>query len=222
MLDTLRCSPARPFLAALALLAAPVWAAEPATPAAQAPVPASATAIRPITVGSPVDRTLSLRRTDGSAATLGDVLAGKPTVLVFYRGGWCPFCTTQLAALGKALPEMQAAGWQVAAVAPDQPAVLAKAQAATGDGVVRWSDADGHVMRALGLAFIVDAATDAKLKGYGIDLTAAAGNDAKRLPVPAVLLVGADGTVRFVHADPDYKRRFDTQALLAVARSLGG
>ena len=154
-----------------------------------------------------------------NALTLATALGGGPTVVLFYRGGWCPFCTRHLAGLAGILPDLTAAGWKVVAVAPDQPSVLAATLAKGDDGVPRLSDAEGNLMRAFGVAFRVDDTTDAKLKGYKIDLAAAAGNDHRWLPVPSVFLIAADGTVRFAHADPDYKVRLDPQALLAVAKT---
>lgn len=203
----------------LACLTAVHLAVVDAVPAAAAPVPASPQEARPITVGSAAPMSAMVHRTDGTAVTLATALGGGPAVMVFYRGGWCPFCTRHLAGLAGILPDLTAAGWKVVAVAPDQPSVLAATLATGDDGVPRLSDADGNLMRAFGVAFRVDDATDAKLKGFKIDLAAAAGNDHRWLPVPSVFLIAADGTVRFVHADPDYKVRLDPQALLAVAKT---
>jgi hypothetical protein len=33
---------------------------------------------------------------DGQATKLSEVLAGRPGVLVFYRGAWCPYCNAAL------------------------------------------------------------------------------------------------------------------------------
>ncbi len=170
-------------------------------------------------VGATVPLTTPLQRTDGTAATLGDIVAGKPTVLIFYRGGWCPFCTRHLAGLGAIVSDLTTAGWQIVAVSPDQPSVISTTLAKADDGVPRYSDAAGEAMRAFGVAYRVDDATNEKLKGYKIDLTAAAGNDHRWLPVPSVFLLTPAGEVRFVHADPDYKVRLDPQAVLAAARA---
>src|SRR5689334_11589105 len=37
-----------------------------------------------------------LVRADGSTTTLADAVGGKPAVLVFYRGAWCPYCNIAL------------------------------------------------------------------------------------------------------------------------------
>lgn len=35
----------------------------------------------------------------GQSFDLNAAVLSKPTILVFYRGGWCPFCSKQLASL---------------------------------------------------------------------------------------------------------------------------
>ncbi|MES1147437.1 MAG: redoxin domain-containing protein, partial [bacterium] len=44
----------------------------------------------------------TLTTLEGKSIKLSKALHGKRTVLVFYRGGWCPFCNAHLAELGKA------------------------------------------------------------------------------------------------------------------------
>ena len=201
----------------LACLTAAHLAAGDAATSVVTVVPASPQEARPITIGSAAPMSVMVRRTDGTAVNLAAALGGSPTVVVFYRGGWCPFCTRHLAGLAGVMPDLTAAGWKIVAVAPDQPSVLAATIAKGDDGVPRLSDAAGDLMRAFGVAYRVDDATDAKLKSFKVDLATAAGNDHRWLPVPSVFLIAADGTIRFVHADPDYKVRLDPKALLAIA-----
>ncbi|MDA6082881.1 redoxin domain-containing protein, partial [Escherichia coli] len=49
----------------------------------------------------------------GRDVILFEELAKGPVVLVFYRGGWCPFCNMQLKAYQQILPEVQAIGAQL-------------------------------------------------------------------------------------------------------------
>ena len=60
----------------------------------------SADQIRPILLGSPMPDA-AMQTIDGKPTRLKDQVNGKPTVLVFYRGGWCPYCNTQLSELRK-------------------------------------------------------------------------------------------------------------------------
>ena len=52
---------------------------------------------------------------------LHDVIGKKPTVLIFYRGGWCPYCNGQLASLKSVEDKMIQMGYQIIAISPDSP-----------------------------------------------------------------------------------------------------
>jgi peroxiredoxin len=173
----------------------------------------SAQEVEPVSVGEQAPNP-ALRTLDGAETTLEELRMGKPTVLVFYRGGWCPYCTRHLAALQKALPEINARGWQVLAVSPDQPSKLTETLEANDLGYALVSDSTLEAAKAFGLAFQVDEPTLGKLEGYGIDLVAASGQNHRQLPVPAVIAMDAQGRVVFVHHDPDYKKRLSAESLL--------
>jgi peroxiredoxin len=57
----------------------------------------------------------------GQDVILFKELAKGPIVLVFYRGGWCPFCNMQLKAYQQIWPEIQAMGAQLIAISPQNP-----------------------------------------------------------------------------------------------------
>lgn len=63
---------------------APLWAAD-VQPAAN--VAASANEIDPVMTGDTIPAT-TVRTVQGDELALADVVAAKPTVLIFYRGGW--------------------------------------------------------------------------------------------------------------------------------------
>lgn len=173
--------------------------------------------INPLTVGTPAPAA-AVRTPGGEPAELAAALAGQPTVLVFYRGGWCPYCNKHLAALAEAEPDLRALGYRIVAVSPDAPAGL---QATTDKHHLKYlllSDRDMVAASAYGVAFRVDAATVAKYRAYKIDLPPVpAEPDARWLPVPAVFLIDRAGVIRFAHAHADYKIRLTTEALLAAA-----
>ncbi len=55
---------------------------------------------------------------------------------------------------------------------------------------------------------------------FGLDLTAANGEDSWTLPMPARFVVDATGVIRSVDVDPDYTVRPEPQATLDVVASL--
>ena len=61
---------------------------------------------------------------DGSSFDLGRAIAAKPTILIFYRGGWCPFCNRQLSGIQDYEQKFLDLGYQILAVGTDRPETL--------------------------------------------------------------------------------------------------
>jgi peroxiredoxin len=203
-----------PGLAAACLLAL-------AAPAAIAhePVPESAESVRPLLPGSTLPQ-VEVSNVQGESVRLDRLIEGQPAVIVFYRGGWCPFCTIQLSQLGEIEPELVALGYRVLAISPDRPELLAEGADDTPPSRTLLSDSSAAAARAFGIAFRVDAATVEQYRGYGIDLAAASGHDHHLLPVPAVFVVDAGGVIQFAYVHPDYRYRVPGELILAAARTL--
>lgn len=45
----------------------------------------------------------------------------KPSIILFYRGGWCPYCNRQLAELKNIEQDLVDLGYQVLAISPESP-----------------------------------------------------------------------------------------------------
>jgi peroxiredoxin len=181
-------------------------------------VPLTAEAVHPLQVGQQAP-TATVCTADGKQVEMAALYARKPSVVIFYRGGWCPYCNAHLGQIAKAEPELVAMGYQVLAVSPDKPESL-KATLDKGHYTYELlSDSEVKLISAFGLAFHVDDPTVEKYRGFGIDLNAASGRDHHVLPVPAVYIVDAQGVIRFAHFDPDYKKRLSPDELIAAARS---
>ncbi len=191
-----------------------------ATVSGYAALPAKdAASVRPVAVGAKVPAAARLQTPDGEAVTLGAALAGKPTLLVFYRGSWCPYCNRHLAALADLEPQLLALGYQIVAVSPDTTGGLKKMAEKNRVAYRLFSDRGLEAATALGLAFRVPEATAKNYTDKGVPLAPIPGGDGFGLPVPAALIVDAGGVVRFIHADADIKTRLAPEAVLAAARA---
>ena len=173
----------------------------------------TADATKPIEKGTVIPDAV-VRDSEGNETTLKKLTAGKPTVLVFFRGGWCPICTRHTGQLIQAYPQIQAKGAQLVAISPDSPESTKSNQSKNSIPFPVYSDSDLAAAKAFGLAFQVDDATVEKYKGYGINLEAASGRTHQSLPIPAVYIVDASGQVVYTHSDPDYRERLDPELIL--------
>lgn len=189
------------------------------TPGLRAELAPSPAAARPLAVGTSVPAAL-VQTVDGTELDLAAACADKPTLLIFYRGSWCPYCNRHLAALQEIEPQLLEMGYQILAVSPDQAEGLRAATAKNHLNYRLLSDRGMKAAAAFGVAFRVDAKTVEKYREYKIDLAPVPGEpDARWLPVPAVYVIGRDGTVKFVHTDPDYKVRLSGEAVMAAAKA---
>jgi peroxiredoxin len=176
--------------------------------------------VRPLLLGSSLPQS-NLRTLEGDAITLKDAVGGQPALLVFYRGGWCPYCNLQLQGLRLIRDKLDALGYRMIAISPDSPESMRATLDKTPIEYTLLSDSKAEAITAFGLAFRVDDDTLTKYQGYGIDLEKAAGGESHHaLPVPAVYLVDAEGTLQFSYVHPDYTVRMPESVVLAAAEAI--
>lgn len=199
-------------LAVLLLTASAGWAAA-------TEIAASADEVRPILLGSKMPD-VALRTVDGAPTTLARQVAGKPAILVFYRGGWCPYCNLQLSELRHVEAQAEALGYQMIAISPDRPEELSRTLDKADLTYTLLSDSRADALKAFGIGFRVDDATVAKYREYGIDLEAASGETHRALPVPSVFIVDGEGVIQFGYSHPDYSIRIPGDVILAAAKAI--
>ncbi|MBA4149033.1 MAG: AhpC/TSA family protein [Verrucomicrobia bacterium] len=171
----------------------------------------------PLKVGDSIPD-VTLRTEENKEVKLRGLTAKQPTVLIFYRGGWCPFCTRQLKDLAGIESDLKKQGAQLLAISMDQPSKLKETPDRENLGYRLLSDSDASAIKAFGLAFKVDDATVEKYKSYKIDLEAAAGRNHHLLPHPAVFVVNTNGVIRFAHVNTDYKVRLAPEKILEAVQ----
>jgi peroxiredoxin len=183
--------------------------------------PADPAQVKPLNVGDRAP-TFTVRTAKGDSYVFDANKRTKPALLIFYRGGWCPYCNTQLASLRTAEPELIAMGYEVLFMSTDRPELLYSSLKEPGINYTLLSDAKVQAAEAFGVAFRLDDATFARYKGFGIDLEATTGETHHELPVPSVFIVDKRGVIRFVHWNPDFKVRLGADDILAAGKAAAG
>lgn len=206
-------------LAMLAVLVTAVSLTVVGEASATTKVPDSAQKVTPLLIGSPVPD-VTLEASNREAFALRQRATDKPSIIVFYRGGWCPFCTRHLTGLGQMESKLTDLGYQILAISPDRPAQLAKSLDKTKLSYTLLSDRHMQAAQAFGIAFQVDKPMLKMLANYNIDIEEASGQTHHQLPVPSVFIVGKDGRIGFTYVNPDYKVRLDGDVLLAAAKAV--
>lgn len=177
-------------------------------------VPTDARQAKPLQVGATVPL-VKVTTSAGTLVNLGDVTKGKRTVLIFYRGGWCPFCNAHLAELGQIADAVKAKGAQIIGISPDNVAELVKSIDKHHLTYTLLSDSKAEAMRKFGVAFRVDDATFSMYKErFNLDLEKASGEKHHYLPVPSVFVIDSRGKITYAYSNPDYKVRLKGQDIL--------
>ena len=190
-----------------------LWAAD---------VPDSADQIRPLLPGSKAPA-FTATNAYGEGFNFEPANLQRPAVLIFYRGGWCPYCNLYWAEFRKAETQLLAMDLDLMFLSADSAEVLGAAVADETDrpAYQLLSDASSEIAQAFGIAY---RASDKTYNRYVemdlVDLEKASGYEHHNLPVPAVFIIGTDGVVAFQYVNPNYKVRLPPEVLLSAIRSL--
>ena len=134
--------------------------------------------ISPLLIGEKIP-TLILENSNGEKVST-DKIFNKKTVLVIYRGGWCPYCNSQLSEMQEIENQIIELGYNVVAISPDAPSFLKQTEDKKELKYQLYSDSDGKFSEALGIAFKKDKP---KLDKYS------EGKNPGFLPVPTVYII---------------------------------
>lgn len=161
----------------------------------------------------------SLPDQHGKQVRLTDCLEHGPVVLVFFRGGWCPFCALTLRAWQDALDGLHDAGGDLLAVSP-QPC-SGCSQTAERD-LLAFSVLSDHgckVADSYRIAFDMPEAARPLYAKLGHDLPRINGTGTWRLPLPASFVIGTDRRIALTHSQiANWKRLDPGDAVAAVRR----
>jgi peroxiredoxin len=169
------------------------------------------------------DRLESFTLTDatGRPVSLDQLVETGPAVIVFYRGGWCPYCNLALRTYQQELlPALDTFGAQMVAISPQSPDQSLSTAEKAGLTFTVLSDPGSRVARTVGIAFQQADDVLAAQRQLGLDLTQVNAEGSTYLPRPTVLIVDDQRTVRFVDVQPDYTARTEVADLLAALRDL--
>jgi len=187
--------------------------------AVTAAVSTSALAIDRTVIADKVEdvTSVTLKKADGSSVSLQALLMQKPTVLIFYRGGWCPYCSRQLAELKSIEQDLVGEGYQVLAISPESPEKLKTQKLETEFAVTLISDESLAAIRGFGVAYYVPNDTRKLYKDrMNVELTADITQRAV-LPAPAIFILDETGTVQFNYVNPDFTVRPSAALVLSAA-----
>lgn len=175
--------------------------------------------ICPIKVGEEIP-SANLQTIEGGDINIRDIVKGRKSVLIFYRGGWCPYCNLHLSELVQIEDSLVKLGYKIIAISMDRPDSLRSTLEKHNMKYELYSDSKADVCTAFGIAFTVDDDYIKKLKSFNMDIEASSGQTHHILPVPGAFVVDANGIIQFEYVNPNYKTRIKGDVLLEIAKEI--
>jgi peroxiredoxin len=153
----------------------------------------------------------------GASTSLARLRNGRPAVVVFYRGAWCPYCNVALRTYQADLvPALGDRDVELIAVSPQKPdGSLTSVQSNELTYSVA-SDPGNHVATALGILTEPSPDAVAAQGKVGLDLAKVNADGGRTLPMPTVVFVDAAGVIRWIDVHPDYGTRTEVSDILAA------
>lgn len=181
----------------------------------------SAEQVSPLLNGQLVPK-VDVTQLDGKQVNLQSILANKKTILFFYRGGWCPFCNTQMGQLQQLESQLVDLGFQLIGISTDSVTDLQQSISERNLSYQLLSDHPSKVSTAFGLSFFTSKmVTDrylAKLDLKNPLRRNAAGEERLVLPVPAIYVFDSQGMVQFNYVNANFRVRLAPELLLQAAK----
>jgi peroxiredoxin len=154
----------------------------------------------------------------GLKVSLYETLKNGPAIIVFYRGGWCPYCNLELRTYQRLLPEIRKSGAQLMAISPQNPDGSLTTQEKNALAYPVLSDTGNQAAKAFGILFDLPAYLSNLYAGFGNDLTKINAAGTWQLPLPATFVIGQDGVIIKAFVETDYRERMEPAKALAAIK----
>ena len=144
------------------------------------------------------------------------------SVLVFYRGSWCPYCNIALSAYQEQLlPLLTGRGIPLVAVSPQKPDGSLTMQQKNDLAITVVSDPGNAIATRLGILTRPSEEARAAQLQLGLDLASVNADGTVTLPMPATVILDASRTVRWIDVHPDYSTRTEPRHVIDALDHLG-
>jgi peroxiredoxin len=151
----------------------------------------------------------------GAPTTLYRATAGGTSVLVFYRGAWCPYCNIALNTYqSQLLPRLTERGVGLVAISPQKPDGSLSMQEKHNLSFAVLSDPSNTLARRLGILSHPSEGVRAAQMQLGLDLTTVNADGTIQLPMPTTLILDAMHLLRWIDVHPDYSTRTEPQQVI--------
>jgi Peroxiredoxin len=136
-----------------------------------------------------------------------------PVILVWYRGGWCPYCNINLRYLQESLPQFTELGATLIAITPEVADSSLSTQEKLDLNFSVLSDTGNKVARSYGVVFKLSKELAEKYQA-AFNLHKYNGDTSDELPLATTYLIDKKGIVQYAFLDADYRKRAEPSDIL--------
>jgi peroxiredoxin len=157
-----------------------------------------------------------LNDASGRLVRSADLLALGPLVVAFFRGRWCPYCSTELEAWRDLFPRIREAGALLVAVSPQ---TSRQSDFMSGQHNLPFPllhDAACGVAAQFGLAFDLPDYLREYYRSILVNLSFINGEQSGKLLMPGTFVLSQDRKVLFAEAHADFRVRPEPEEALSV------
>lgn len=161
----------------------------------------------------------TLTNASGNKVELYKYLEKGPVILIWYRGGWCPYCNLTLNRLQAELPNFKANGATLIALTPELPDKSISTAEKNNLQFEVLSDIGSKVAKDYGVVFTLTPEV-AEIYNNKFGLSEYNGTDSNELPLAATYVINQDGIIVYAFLDADYRNRAEPSTLTEVVKSI--
>lgn len=161
----------------------------------------------------------TLKNASDQDINLNSVLEQGPVILMWYRGGWCPYCNLTLSSMQEMLPEFKKHGANLIAITPETPDNSLTTKEKNELDFHLLSDQNNQIAKSYKIVFSL---TEEVHKAYedGFGLSHYNDDDSGELPLAATYIIGQDKIIKYAFLDADYRNRAEPSEVLEELKKL--
>lgn len=157
----------------------------------------------------------------GELVSVDTALQNGPVIVIFFRGGWCPYDNLQLQSMNAYFPQFTSQGAQIIAVTAEKPEQFAKEASQLGKlNFPVCFDSNFKVEEQYHTTYTPTPQLTQNYRDLGLDFSTVYGTEEPQLTLPAIYLLYPNGKVWSHWLELDYTQRIGPLVVLDALHNL--
>lgn len=141
------------------------------------------------------------------SVSLNELIKDQSLVLVFYQGGWSPFCNIQLQALNEAYSKVKALGGELIALSPESRQQTLQTVNQNQLNFRVYADINNEMAKLFKIMFKYPLYALQVFDNHGLDLPDSTQTNTLELPAPATFVINRSKKITYASLSEDFTQR---------------